>query len=118
VPGGFPDRPGDINERRPFPKLDDELGRYLATPLWQAAYQNKIEDAQLLLDLGADIESRDTKSGMTPLQILVHGFRYQPQRAEPLIELLLARGANPNALAWDGSRLLDCETTCRVETLF
>ena len=107
----------DIDERRPFAELNDELGLYEAAPLWRAAYENRIDDVRLLLDLGADIEFRDTKRGMTPLQIVVERSQYSPERARALVELLTAGGADTAAIAWDGSKLSDCEQQCRLQTL-
>lgn len=105
----------DIDQRRPFTKLNDQFGLYEVTPLWRAAYEKKVDTVAMLLALGANIESRDTKRGMTPLQIVVENSRYNQEKGKPLIELLLAEGADADAIAWDGSKLLDCEQQCRVQ---
>lgn len=108
----------DINQRRPFARLNDQFGFYEATPLWRAAYENRIDSVTLLLALSADIESRDTKRGMTPLQLVVEHSQYNPERLKPMLDLLIAEGANTRAIAWDGSKLLDCEQQCRLQTSY
>jgi ankyrin repeat protein len=59
-----------------------------ATPLHLAAYYGRHSSAQLLLQLGADPNSRDA-NGMTPLHIAVL------RKHHPIIELLINKKADP-----------------------
>ncbi|HXA52955.1 MAG TPA: ankyrin repeat domain-containing protein, partial [Candidatus Acidoferrum sp.] len=53
--------------------------------------------AVLLLDHGADREARDNESGATPL------YHAAAWGRTAMVELLLARGANPNARTKSGA---------------
>lgn len=94
----------NIDRPTHFGELDDQFGMYEATPLWQAAYRRKLDMVRLLLDLGADVDARDTQRGMTPLQIVVEGSQYRADNGRPFIDVLLSHGADPNAVAWDGTK--------------
>jgi ankyrin repeat protein len=98
-----------LNERQEYAKLTDQFGQYRASALWQAAHGWDVEYARLLLDLGADIESRDTKRGMTPLQAAIYNSRYRPEKGRPMVALLLSRGANREAVAWDGATMAELD---------
>ncbi len=101
--------PDTLDALQPFRKLDDEFGPYEASPLWQAAYSRDLNRVRLLLALGANIESRDTKQGMTPLQAAVNQSRHSPNKGRPMVSLLLASGANHKAIAWDGSTFAELD---------
>lgn len=101
----------DINRPIHFGKLDDQFGMYEAAPLWQAAYSRKPGMIRLLLELGADVDTRDTKRGMTVLQIVAEGSQSSADKGRPTIDLLLAHGADPNVVAWDGSKTLGIHET-------
>ena len=106
-----------LDARRPFPELTDPFGPYDASALWQAAYALDVERARLLLALGADVESRDTKRGMTPLQAAVDRSRHAAAKGRPMVALLLASGADPEATAWDGTRLDEMDDNGLVHAL-
>ncbi len=99
----------ELNSRERYAKLTDQFGDYNASALWQAAYELKVEYTHLLLDLGADIESRDTKRGMTPLQAAIYNSRFHPDRGRPMVALLLSLGANREAVAWDGTTMAELD---------
>jgi ankyrin repeat protein len=62
------------------------------TPLHLAAFFGWVDLANLLIDKGAQVDSRSTNSMQnTPLHAAVAGG------GTPLVDLLLKRGANPNA---------------------
>ena len=65
------------------------------TPLHMAARRNNVEAAEALLDLGADIEARDS-AGDTPLRRAVNCSQ------SAVTKLLLARGANKHSLGSSG----------------
>lgn len=99
----------ELNSREKYVRLNDNFGSYNASALWQAAHGWKVEYVNLLLDLGADIESRDTKRGMTPLQAAIYNSRHHPDRGRPMVALLLSRGANREAVAWDGTTMAELD---------
>lgn len=108
----------DINTLTHFGKLDDRFGMYEAPPLWQAAYGRKPDTVRLLLELGADVDTRDTQRGMTALQIVAERWQSSTDDGRSMVDTLLAHGADPNAVAWDGTRLLNCDRECRVEPVY
>lgn len=57
-----------------------------------------------LLDHGADIEAVDSKQGRTPLMHAIAGF--MPGKVSTAEELI-ARGADVNAVDWEGNTVLD-----------
>ncbi|MBU9766950.1 ankyrin repeat domain-containing protein [Mycobacterium sp. TNTM28] len=69
------------------------------TPLLFAAASDSVDVVRLLLDAGADIEAANDK-GETPLYKAV---RNTTRGAVPITQLLLKRGANPNAQLANGS---------------
>jgi len=69
------------------------------TPLLHAVHKNQPAAVEALLDGGAQLESRG-RSGETAL-MMAAGYGYTP-----LVELLLARGANPRATTPDGFNAL------------
>lgn len=101
----------DLNAPRPFPEWERKHPqlRYRATALWQAAYRQDTDLVRMLLDLGADVDKRDTKRGMTPLQAVVNVSRYRPEKGRPVVDLLLEHGADPLAVALDGTTMADLD---------
>ena len=72
--------------------MKDRLGN---TALHAATERNQIEMAELLIDLGADLNS-ENKNGMTPLMIAArHGNA-------TLVKALLAKGANARKTDFTG----------------
>jgi hypothetical protein len=69
------------------------------TPLMHAVHKNQIGAARALLDGGAPVDSR-SRSGETAL-MMAAGYGYTP-----MVELLLAHGANPRAATLDGYNVL------------
>ncbi|GFR94249.1 B-cell lymphoma 3 protein [Elysia marginata] len=66
------------------------------TPLHTAVDNGDLEQAELLLSHGADIDVTDGKSGRTPL------FRAAESNHKPMVELLLKRGANAEVPSYAG----------------
>ncbi|RUS75722.1 hypothetical protein EGW08_016504, partial [Elysia chlorotica] len=66
------------------------------TPLHLAVDNGDLEQAELLLKHGADIDVTDGKSGRTPL------FRAAESNHKPMVELLLRRGANVDVASYAG----------------
>jgi ankyrin repeat protein len=69
------------------------------TPLMHAIHKNQLGTVRALLDGGAQVDTR-SRGGETAL-MMAAGYGYTP-----LVELLLDRGANPRAVASDGSNVL------------
>jgi hypothetical protein len=69
------------------------------TPLMHAVHKNQIAAARALLDGGAPVDTRN-RSGETAL-MMAAGYGYTP-----MVELLLAHGANPRAATPDGYNVL------------
>lgn len=55
---------------------------------------------------------------MTALPILVEGVQYNTDEGRSMVDALLAHGADPNAIAGDGTKILDCDRECRVESVY
>ncbi|GFO02813.1 B-cell lymphoma 3 protein homolog [Plakobranchus ocellatus] len=66
------------------------------TPLHTAVDNGDLEQVDLLLSYGADIDVTDGKSGRTPL------FRAAESNHKPMVELLLKRGANVDVQSYAG----------------
>jgi hypothetical protein len=79
-----------------------------STPLYAAAWAGRVEAAECLLDAGAAVDSTDAKD-MTALMAAVG------RGDDAMAKLLLARGANVNAVACCGSPL-DIALTNRAES--
>jgi hypothetical protein len=77
----------------------DEIDNYGYTPIVQCAIVNSVEKAKILLDAGAKVDFDDL-TGRTALH-----WAADNSSAE-LCELLLARGANPNAYTRAGQPVL------------
>ncbi|CAL1703640.1 unnamed protein product [Somion occarium] len=75
--------------------LNEEIPEY-GTPLMLAAYRGQVEIAQLLLDLGAEIDKSSTTTGRSPGVSITSMFLAIEFNREAVVELLLSRGANPN----------------------
>src|SRR5262249_54929693 len=72
---------------------DPNKGTVFGIPLSHAAWHGRVEAAQMLLDNGARVDARDRFADFTPLHWASATDSPRPQ----LVQLLLARGANPNA---------------------
>jgi ankyrin repeat protein len=66
------------------------------TPLMWAARADSVRTIAVLVDAGADLNTRDTYNRWTPLMHAVH------KHSTAAAELLLERGANPNAVEYPG----------------
>lgn len=76
----------------------NDTGTSLATtPLIEAAIKDRLAAAKLLLDAGADANAVNSE-GQTPLHLVV---------SAEMVELLVSRGANPNAKAKRDFKPLD-----------
>jgi len=72
----------------------DDLSR---TPLHYAVEDERYQAAELLIELGADVNSHDEEMiGETPLSLAVQG------NYSEMVELLLKHGANPDIQGWMG----------------
>ncbi len=83
--GADPNRPDGVNEW---------------TPLMHAIHKHQLGTMAALLDAGAD-PNRATSRGHTPL-MMAAGYGYTD-----MVRVLLARGANPRAVNWEGATALD-----------
>ncbi len=72
---------------------DPNQSTYFGNPLSQACWNDGFEAAELLIDRGANVRSRDAVANFTPLHWAAGNETLNPQ----LVELLLASGADPNA---------------------
>ena len=72
------------------------------TPLIEAAIRDRLAEAKLLLDAGADANAVNAE-GQTPLHLTNH-----PE----MVELLVSRGANPNSKDKRGYKPLDSVAAC------
>ncbi len=88
------------------PSLIDARDTDGSTPLHCAAWKGNLEAVRALLDSGADIEAQNGNEhwGGAPLHAAAHGNQ------KPIAELLIARGANVNAVSCNGRKPLS-ETT-------
>jgi hypothetical protein len=94
---------GNINQIKALVEqgVDIEEGTSGLTPLYGAAYKRRLEAAEVLLDLGADINSTNGPAQRTPLhQAVLNGD-------VPMIALLLKRGASVTAKTTHGRTPLD-----------
>ena len=82
-----------------------DFGRISA--LWHAASDSNLSKAQELLRLGADPNTRDSNKGVSVLQAALANAQYKPATPETkaIIDLLLANGADPDSVAYDGTSL-------------
>lgn len=60
-------------------------------------------------ETGGKTKNPDTKRGMTPLQVAIYNSRFRPDRGRPMIALLLSRGADRKAIAWDGTTMAELD---------
>jgi ankyrin repeat protein len=72
---------------------DPNQSTYYGNPLSHACWSDGFEAADLLLAHGANVNARDAVANFTPLHWAAGSELGHPQ----LVELLLARGADPNA---------------------
>jgi ankyrin repeat protein len=72
---------------------DPNQATALGTPLTHAAWHDSVEAAQVLLDHGAHVNSRDRFADLTALHWAAATDSPRPE----LVQLLLAKGADPNA---------------------
>jgi ankyrin repeat protein len=78
-------------------RADPNKGLLFGTPLSQAAWHDSVEAAKILLDHGARVDGRDRLADFTPLHWAAATDSIRPQ----LVQLLLAKGADPNAAGGD-----------------
>jgi uncharacterized protein len=72
----------------------DKMGR---TPLHLAAENYRADVAEFLIVSGADLNAKDSNGGFAPLDLALASFRYKE-----MVELLLTKGADPNATSNQG----------------
>lgn len=72
----------------------DKMGK---TPLHYAAENDQKDVAELLIDHGADINTRDSNGGFAPIDLALSSYHYMD-----VLELLVARGADANHTADNG----------------
>ena len=72
---------------------DPNQSTYFGNPLSQACWNDGFEAAELLIDRGANVRSRDAVANFTPLHWAAGNETLRPE----LVKLLLASGADPNA---------------------
>ena len=88
-------------------------GSDLSTPLHHATECTSFEMVQLLLESGAEVDSRDGK-GRAPLHMV--RMEQDEEEAQDITRLLLERGANVNAQDNDGSTpLLKAAYRCCID---
>jgi ankyrin repeat protein len=75
-------------------EADPNQSTYFGNPLSHACWNDSFESAELLIARGANVNARDTVAGFTPLHWAAGTESPRPQ----LVKLLLARGADPNAV--------------------
>jgi ankyrin repeat protein len=73
---------------------DPNQSTYFGTPLSQACWNDGFEAADVLIDRGANVNARDAVAGFTPL----HWAAGNETLGAHLVRLLLACGADPNAV--------------------
>ena len=74
--------------QEPFLCDPDTKNRNKFTPLLVAAKENHFEVMELLLQAGADPNTQDPLSGMTPLHLVV--CKYHTQRRVPTCQVLIS----------------------------
>jgi ankyrin repeat protein len=72
---------------------DVHRGTPFGTPLSHAAWHDSVDAARLLLERGAKVDAKADFSSLTPL----HWAAYSDQPGAQLVQLLLEKGADPNA---------------------
>ena len=91
--------------------LADRGGDVRATPtggasaLHKAVENGDVDMVQALIELGADVHAV-TYDGLTPIQSIFE-YEYAPDVHVPIVEVLLAHGADPTQRDADGKSLLD-----------
>jgi len=110
----FAAREGDVESARKLVEAGADVNQqteYGWTPLLTAVNNRNYAVAKLLIENGADV-NRANKGGWTPLYLAtdnrnIEGGDYPVPRADldhlEIIELLLAKGANPNARVKDNT---------------
>jgi ankyrin repeat protein/mono/diheme cytochrome c family protein len=73
---------------------DPNRSTYFGSPLSQACWNDGFEVAELLIDRGASVNARDAVADFTPLHWAAGDETLRPH----LVKLLLASGADPNAV--------------------
>jgi len=82
------------------------------TPLWNAVNRSDIPLVEAFLMAGADVNARDSVTGYTPLHLAIARVRYQSApkpRDLSMINVLLSNGADPDAIAYDGTTVLSLD---------
>jgi ankyrin repeat protein len=72
---------------------DPNRSTYFGTPVSQACWHDGFEAAAVLIDHGANVNTRDALAGFTPLHWAAGDESLRPH----LVKLLLGSGADPNA---------------------
>ena len=72
---------------------DPNQSTYFGSPLSQTCWNDGFEAAELLIERGANVDTRDALANFTPL----HWAAGNETLRSPLVRLLLAFGADPNA---------------------
>jgi ankyrin repeat protein len=75
-------------------KADPNQSTYFGNPLSHACWSNSYEAAELLIARGANVHARDAVADFTPLHWAAGTESSRPE----LVQLLLANGADPNAV--------------------
>ncbi|HEV3025836.1 MAG TPA: ankyrin repeat domain-containing protein, partial [Pirellulales bacterium] len=73
---------------------DPNQSTYFGNPLSHACWNDGFEAAELLIDRGANVNARDALANFTPLHWAAGTESHRPH----LVKLLLAHGADPNAV--------------------
>lgn len=86
------------------PELEKE------SPWIYCCVEGKPEHARVLAEFGADVmtpEQRDESKGIGPIHAVVYGWFEHPEESLPMLNYLLERGEDVNALSSSGNTPLD-----------